>query len=183
MIGFPIGLIAANFGEWLIHKYILHGQGRKKDAYFSHHWTQHHRDTRKEDGKDATYLERWWKHESRKREALGLLGIGAVFAPLLPFFPYFVLGLWAHEVLYYVVHRKAHTDAAWMRKHLRWHYDHHLGRNQHANWCVTYPLADYVLGTRERWADTPQEVAVRERVAERRAKKLAYLQAQTEPHR
>lgn len=175
MIGFPIGLIAANFGEWLIHKYILHGQGRRKDAYFSHHWTQHHRDARKHQGEDAAYGIWWWKTEPRKREALGLIGIGLLFAPLLPFAPGFVVGCWAHELLYYFVHKKAHRDPAWMRRYLPWHYDHHLGRNQHANWCVTYPLADYVLGTREKWADTPNETATLARIEARKRRAAASM--------
>ena len=59
-------------------------------------------------------------------------------------------------------------DPAWMRRYLPWHYDHHLGRNQHANWCVTYPLADYVLGTREKWAETPNEAAALARIEARK---------------
>ncbi|MBK8169073.1 MAG: sterol desaturase family protein [Sandaracinaceae bacterium] len=178
MIGFPVGLIAANFGEWLIHKYVLHGEGRKKDAFFSHHWTQHHRDSRKEDGLDASYKVGWWKTEPRKREALGLVAIALAFAPVAWFAPWFVAGLWTHAALYYFVHKKSHQDPAWMRRHLRWHYDHHMGRNQHANWCVTYPLADYVLRTREPWADTADEAAARERIAARRAKKVAAASAE-----
>ena len=35
MIGIPIGLIAANASEWLIHKYVLHGPGKKKDSFWA----------------------------------------------------------------------------------------------------------------------------------------------------
>ena len=28
MIGLPIGILVANAGEWVIHKHILHKQGR-----------------------------------------------------------------------------------------------------------------------------------------------------------
>ena len=34
------------------------------------------------------------------------------------------------------------------REHLPWHVDHHLGRNQDTNWCVTKPWFDYIMGTR-----------------------------------
>ena len=30
MIGIPLGLAWANATEWLTHKYLLHGAGRKK---------------------------------------------------------------------------------------------------------------------------------------------------------
>lgn len=28
------------------------------------------------------------------------------------------------------------------------HYDHHMNASQHANWCVTKPWFDYIMGTR-----------------------------------
>jgi hypothetical protein len=33
-------------------------------------------------------------------------------------------------------------------KKIPWHYDHHMNSNQDANWCVTKPWFDYILGTR-----------------------------------
>jgi sterol desaturase/sphingolipid hydroxylase (fatty acid hydroxylase superfamily) len=33
-------------------------------------------------------------------------------------------------------------------KKIPWHYDHHMNANQDANWCVTKPWFDYLLGTR-----------------------------------
>jgi hypothetical protein len=32
-----------------------------------------------------------------------------------------------------------------------------MGANQHANWCVTFPLMDHVMGTRIRYAGTEAE--------------------------
>ena len=40
-----------------------------------------------------------------------------------------------------------------------WHYDHHMGPNQNANWCVTRPWMDIVMGTREPYAGTDRERA------------------------
>lgn len=34
------------------------------------------------------------------------------------------------------------------KKRIPWHYDHHMNSNQDANWCVTRPWFDYVMGTR-----------------------------------
>jgi sterol desaturase/sphingolipid hydroxylase (fatty acid hydroxylase superfamily) len=67
--------------------------------------------------------------------------------------PLFVAAVEYSTLYYYWVHRRAHRDPAWARKHLRWHYDHHMGKNQDANWCVTWPWFDYVMGTRERFVE------------------------------
>jgi sterol desaturase/sphingolipid hydroxylase (fatty acid hydroxylase superfamily) len=37
------------------------------------------------------------------------------------------------------------------------HYDHHMGKNQDSNWCVTRPWFDWVMGTRVRYAFSPAE--------------------------
>ena len=55
MLGVPLGLLYANAGEWLIHKYVLHGLGKKKKSFFSFHWSEHHRACRKHDFFDPDY--------------------------------------------------------------------------------------------------------------------------------
>ncbi|MBW2687309.1 MAG: hypothetical protein JRE19_15565 [Deltaproteobacteria bacterium] len=42
MIGFPVGLLYSNAGEWFIHRYVLHGRGRNKQSVWSFHWHDHH---------------------------------------------------------------------------------------------------------------------------------------------
>lgn len=49
---------------------------------------------------------------------------------------------------YYYVHRRAHLEPEWAKRKIPWHYDHHMNSNQDANWCVTRPWFDYVMGTR-----------------------------------
>lgn len=39
-------------------------------------------------------------------------------------------------------------DLEWAKKHVPWHYDHHMGKNQDANWGVTTDWVDKLLGTR-----------------------------------
>ncbi|ERS10046.1 MULTISPECIES: hypothetical protein [Marinobacter] len=34
------------------------------------------------------------------------------------------------------------------KKAIPWHYNHHMNTNQDANWCVTRPWFDYIMGTR-----------------------------------
>ena len=38
MIGIPVALAASNAGEWLIHKYWLHGLGKNKKSFWAFHW-------------------------------------------------------------------------------------------------------------------------------------------------
>jgi len=49
---------------------------------------------------------------------------------------------------YYYIHRRAHLEPDWAMKKIPWHYDHHMNSNQDANWCVTKPWFDYLMGTR-----------------------------------
>jgi len=51
------------------------------------------------------------------------------------------------------MHQKAHQDVEWAKKYMPWHYDHHMGRNQHANWGVTTAFWDLIMGTREKYYD------------------------------
>lgn len=83
------------------------------------------------------------------KEALALTG-GA----LLPVAPVFTLTLWYAAFNYYREHKRTHCDVAWAREHLPWHYDHHMRPNPEANWCVTRPWFDRVLGTRKPFLGT-----------------------------
>ena len=87
--------------------------------------------------------------------------------------PWFCAGVWASSYAYYTVHKKSHLEPEWARKHLSWHYDHHMGPNQHSNWCVTRPWFDHILGTREPYVGTDRERADTEKRADREARALA----------
>ena len=78
--------------------------------------------------------------------------IALAHLPLFPVAPFFVATVEYSTLRYYRVHKRAHRDPAWARKHLRWHYDHHMGKDQDANWCVTWPWFDWLMGTRVRCA-------------------------------
>jgi sterol desaturase/sphingolipid hydroxylase (fatty acid hydroxylase superfamily) len=161
MLGIPLGLLYANAGEWLIHKYILHGLGRRRSSMWSYHWHEHHRAARKNGHLDSHYERTVFQWNSQGKEALGLAAIALAHLPLLPVAPYFVAAVEFSTLQYYRVHKHAHRDPAWARKHLRWHYDHHMGKNQDANWCVTWPWFDYLMGTRERYVEEVEEGATR----------------------
>ena len=54
-------------------------------------------------------------------------------------------------VRYFYFHKRAHTDVEWGKKKMPWHYDHHMGRNQDANYGVTFEWVDKLMGTRKKY--------------------------------
>ena len=149
MIGIPIGLAYTHMGEWLFHRYVLHGLGKNKKSFWSFHWHEHHREARRHDMLDENYRRSVWGWNAKSKEALALL-IGAfLHAPLFPVAPFFTGTVWYCMLRYYRMHKRSHLDPAWAKAHLPWHYDHHMGRDQNANWCVTHPFFDLMVGTRK----------------------------------
>jgi hypothetical protein len=153
MIGFPIALVVANGFEWYAHKYLLHGVPQKGQPRYSpvptnmkSHWA-HHKLVRTEGYYDGGYLEGWDNWRTRN-EIKSLLVLTAGTSLLLPVAPFFVLGTYYSAGRYFYVHRRSHLDPEWGKKHIPWHYDHHMTSNQDANWCVTRPWFDYLMGTR-----------------------------------
>jgi hypothetical protein len=172
VIGIPIGLAFANATEWLVHKYILHGLGRHKKSFWSFHWHTHHKHARQQGHLDPDYHGSLWKWNGQSKEALALTLSGLTYLPLAPVAPFFVGTMIYSIVNYYRKHKRAHLDPEWARENLPWHYDLHMGPNQHANWCVTRPWMDILMGTREPYVGTEREAAdraKRERLAKRRA--------------
>ena len=152
--GFVAGLVILNGYEWFAHKYLLHGVHRKGKPRYSpvpksmeSHWA-HHREVRKQDFSDECYVEgidHW-----RTRHELMSLAVAAGVASVVfyPFSKGMALAAIYSAGNYYYVHRRAHLEPDWARKRIPWHYDHHMNSNQDANWCVTRPWFDYVMGTR-----------------------------------
>lgn len=163
MLGAIAGLLYANAGEWVIHRFVLHGHGRDKRSPWSFHWHEHHRECRKNRFVDSHYKRSLLQWNPQSKEALALLGLSAVHAPLFPIAPGFTAAVWFSAFHYYRVHKKSHLDPEWARRHLPWHYDHHMGPNQNANWCVSWPLFDHIMGTRIPYVGTERERRDRER--------------------
>lgn len=164
-MGIPLGLICANATEWVVHKYVLHGLGKRKKSFYSFHWHDHHRNARNLGHYDPHYERSVFGWHAQGKEALLLAISGVAVAPLFPLAPFFVGTLWYCGYNYHRVHKRAHLDPEWARKHLPWHYDHHMGPNQDANWCVTRPWFDELLGTREMFVGTAREMTQRVRKA------------------
>jgi sterol desaturase/sphingolipid hydroxylase (fatty acid hydroxylase superfamily) len=173
MIGIPLGLLAANATEWLVHRHVLHGLGKKRESWWSFHWHDHHRSVRQNDHYDEDYAQPLHRSEGMWKEALALAAGAAAVAPLLPVAPFFVGAVWYSTVDYYRKHKRSHLDPEWARQHLSWHYDHHMGPNQNSNWCVTRPWFDDLMGTREVYVGTEREARDIARKADRAGKVAA----------
>jgi sterol desaturase/sphingolipid hydroxylase (fatty acid hydroxylase superfamily) len=122
---------------------------------------------RKHGGADPGYHRSLLGWHPQTKEVVGLAAAAALYAPLFPVAPFFTATMWWSMWNYHRVHKKAHLDPEWARQHVPWHYDHHMGPNQHKNWCVTKPWFDILMGTRVPYAGTPREAADRARRGER----------------
>jgi hypothetical protein len=155
--GVPLGLFLSNLTEWITHKYALHGLGRRRSSFWSFHWHEHHKASRKNAMRDPDYERSPFGWHAQGKEVFAL-ALGAIPAlAMMPWMPTLGLTFLYCGVEYHHKHRRAHLDPEWARKHLPWHVDHHLGPNQDANWCVTRPWCDVLFGTRQPWLGTERE--------------------------
>jgi hypothetical protein len=148
MLGAPLGLLYANAAEWLLHKYVLHGIGKDKRSFWSFHFHEHHRASRKHAFRDTDYERSVFGWHAQGKEALAVTALMAAHIPLFPVAPWFTGAVWYSALNYLYTHRKAHLDPEWAKRHLKHHYDHHMGTDQDQNWCVTKPWFDVLFGTR-----------------------------------
>ena len=119
--------------------------------------TKHHRASRLNNMVDSAYLRARFRFDAHAKETLGLVFLCGAHTPLLPIAPFFTATLWYSAARYYRVHKRAHLDPDWARAHLPWHYDHHMGPNSEANWCVTRPWFDHLMKTRSYYVGTQRE--------------------------
>jgi len=150
-----LGVLVGNGVEWLTHKFILHGLGRRRSSAFSFHWHGHHRTVRKLAYLEPDYLKPWYDWNGRTKEIAGLAFLAALCAPVSLWAPvlYGTLVVWTF--LYYHLHRLSHLNPEFGKRWMRWHYDHHMGPNQNSNWGVVLPLWDILLGTRIHYVEKP----------------------------
>jgi len=156
MLGIPVALAVFGYGEWAIHKHLLHGLGRSKESRFAFHYHDHHQAVRRNGGYDPAYEGPIWSTPTQAREAIGLGLIGLAHAPLLPLFPFYTATVWYCLRRYRRDHRRAHLDPVWGRDHLSHHYDHHMG-DQDKNFNVVWPWFDILARTREIFVGTEKE--------------------------
>lgn len=170
MIGIPVALVLANATEWVVHKHVLHRLGRNKNSLWAFHWHEHHGNSRRGNMIDETYERSPFGWHAQGKELAALIGLGFLTLPLAPIAPFYTGTALYCIAEYYFKHRRAHEDPVWAREHLPWHYDHHMGPNQDANWGVVRPWMDNWLGTREPYVGTERETRdVQKRASRSRA--------------
>ena len=148
MLGFILGILYANLMEWVIHKYILHGLGKNKKSFFAFHWNEHHNVCRKNQFMDESYTTCHPFEGSRLKESVGLLGLVVAHLSVGFISLGFMSALVLYSGAYITLHRYSHVNPTWGKKYMPWHWDHHMGKNQDANWNVVFPLTDWLLKTR-----------------------------------
>ena len=168
MIGIPIALATFSAAEWLIHKHLLHGRGKNKKSLWAFHWHEHHGNSRRGEMRDETYERSPFGNHAQGKELVGLTGSALAALAVAPIAPFYAGTMLYCIGEYYYKHRKSHEDPAWARVHLPWHYDHHMGPNQNANWNVVRPWMDNLMGTREPYVGTDRERSDQAKRAQRK---------------
>ena len=144
-----IGIVLGALIEWTAHKYLLHNFRQRIFSYS--HFSVHHRNCRQNEFYDPDYEQFPPKSFDGGLTELVLLVSGLVVTLPVIFISFEIwLGLLLHSVLYYYLHRKCHLDVEWGKRWLPWHYEHHMGKHQNANWGVTNPVFDYIFRTRQK---------------------------------
>ena len=147
VLSIVLAILYSHLSEWVLHKYVLHGLGKIKGGPWSSHWHTHHRSSRQNDNYDSDYI-RSFLDPAVREEVLGLALLSLLHLPLVLINPIFYITLVLCSIRYYRIHKKSHLDVELCKKHLPWHYDHHMGQNQDANWGVTTDWVDRLMGTR-----------------------------------
>ena len=142
MVGILLGFLYANFIDWGVHILLHKPKGKSRYRF---HW-KHHRIARQNGNEDPDYKLKLWHNETKITVAAMIL-----HSPLFIFLPAFTTTVLSYAFVYLVLHRKTHQHIEFFKKWCPWHYEHHMGRNQNANWCVVCPLMDHIMGTREKW--------------------------------
>lgn len=148
MLGFPIALLTVNAFEWYAHKVWLHEYParHRNSPFFTH--IRHHKRARLNGFNDEGYANSMWRDQEMFNEKVALIGLAGASTVLLPVAPFFVAGVYYGAWNYWSVHAKCHLDPEYAKQRIPWHYDHHMNASQDANWCVTRPWFDYIMGTR-----------------------------------
>ncbi|MDO7192117.1 hypothetical protein Q5M49_00255 [Acinetobacter nosocomialis] len=148
MLGFPVGVFVANGLEWYFHKVWLHEFPTKhrNSPFFTH--IAHHKRARLNHFHDEGYAQSMFKNAEIYNEKTALIGLAGAATIFLPVAHFFTAGLYYGIWNYWRIHAKSHLDPEYAKNRIPWHYDHHMTSNQNANWCVTRPWFDYIMGTR-----------------------------------
>jgi len=142
MLQFVLGWFYGHIFEYIAHRYLLHGRKRFK-RLFRNHFKSHHNISRKNQMYDSSYENLL----SSKFEVISLSLALIIHLPFLSFAPYFFAAILWSVMAYYIIHKISHVNTDWGKRWLPWHYEHHMGKNQHINWGVRLPIIDMLFRT------------------------------------
>ncbi len=154
--------IAGNFGEWAMHRYIMH---RLRDVYavraiYDRHTRQHHQYFTDNDPTIHTVKEFRivffpWRVLMVLAVGGGLLGyvVGQLINPNAGYVVF--ITMIGHYMVYETFHFCCHVPDNWFVRNMplvntirRHHIAHHnMGIMMHVNMNLTFPVADWALGT------------------------------------
>ena len=146
----------SHFIEYILHRYVLHNR-KLSPKRFKDHFSTHHSTARRNLMLDAKYVNihrTFWRDD----EVRSLFFLSILHSPIVMIWPWAYLTLVLSAISYFLAHRKSHLDHDWARNNLPWHYDHHMGKNQHKNWGVRLPIFDYIFGTRSLYKGQKKEI-------------------------
>lgn len=170
--------------EYSTHRWFLHNSKSKFTRKgFRHHFNRHHSVSRKNLMSDEEYVN-FGIGRKRAFEHRALFLLTVAHLPILFFFPIAYAVLAISALAYYIVHSMAHWFPVWGRQWLPWHYDHHMGKDQHKNWGVRLPLFDYIFATRVVHIGTDLDVRQTiDYIAKKRKEDGSLFYTETRPHR
>ena len=144
-----LAFLYGNIVEYVMHRYVLHGLGKKKSSPLNFHWNSHHKICRKNNFYDDYYENP--RSIVTSKEKLSLVLLVLVHSPVYFISPTFFIATIFYAIYYYKMHKWMHLNVEAGRKRFPWHYDHHMGRDQDKNWGVTHQWVDKLMGTRKTW--------------------------------
>ena len=127
MLGFVLGFLYGSILEYVIHRYVFHKLGKKKNSIFSYHLI------------DLTMS---------KVEFYGLIALVAIHLPVLYISFGFWLGVTLFAIAFKILHGIQHANPEFTKKYMKWHWDHHM-KNPNENYGVVATWSDWIFGTRK----------------------------------
>ena len=134
---FFVGFIHGSLIEYLVHRYLFHGLGKKKDSIFAYHLRDHHLVSRRNDFID---------NKLSAHEAIGVVFLVALHVPAFFLSLYLFAGIAFYALLFVVLHNTMHKTPGLAKKYFWWHWNHHM-KNQNKSWNVVLPIFDLLTGT------------------------------------
>jgi sterol desaturase/sphingolipid hydroxylase (fatty acid hydroxylase superfamily) len=141
MIGFVLGFLYGSLLEYVIHDFLFHRLGKKKDSIFSYHLRGHHVLAKKNNFIDL---------KRSDIETIGLLALISLHIPTLYISVGFCIGVTLYAVAFNFIHSIQHKHPEFTKKYMRWHWEHHM-KDSNKNFGVVVPWMDYVFRTRKKY--------------------------------